>query len=143
MMKLEYDKLKAGTDLFDMYLEQIHSTYKCFKPWMPHYLWLWEGCVVNAHLYWNVTHPEDTHTLVESVMILLDELEEKAQKLEKCERNKTKNKNNQTNNTQEKRQTTQTKGCRKRKQVQSKNINERKGQQEQGNQTTPDQTRLD
>ena len=86
--------MKGGTDIFDMYLSEIHSSYKSFKPWMPQYLWLWEGCIVNAHLYWKVLFPECNRTLIDSVVVLLDELDAKAAKEEKKGRSKKLKKDN-------------------------------------------------
>ena len=100
-VKKEYDVQKVGTDLFGQHMEVLESTFKTFKPWMAHHVWLWQGCFVNVHVWRNrlidsgerrlagatkQTLVEDTLQTLEELLAYADKLEREASALGKRKR---------------------------------------------------------
>jgi hypothetical protein len=87
-VKTNYDSGKVGCDLFDQYI--IATSYKCLRPWMAHYVWLYLGCIVNTHLYRSklvkqglLSADAKARNLVDDTSLLLGEMLDHADTLEK------------------------------------------------------------
>ena len=89
-VKVTYDRGKVGSDLFGQHMAMIRTTFKSYHPWIGHYLWLYQGCFVNAHCWRNdlidsgdpVLAGCSKRTLVDDTLQTMDELLAWAESLE-------------------------------------------------------------